>query len=78
MVKEFGNNTDDSSEMVLADVRIQAPQVLQAEILEIVAMIVAIPRKILRKIPRRIPRKTLMGLRLGVGCSPYGLDSWDC
>ena len=56
--------------VVLADVRMHAPRVLQAEILEIVAMIVAIPRKILRK----VPRKTLMGLRPGVGCSLYGLD----
>ena len=55
--------------VALVAVRVQAPRVLQVEILEIVVVTVAILRRILR---------TPMGRRPGVGCSPCGLDSWDC
>ena len=47
---------------------------IKTEMLEIVAVIVVIPRKILR----RIPRKRLMEQRPKVGCSRCGLDSLNC
>ena len=50
--------------VVLADVRAQAPQVLQAEMLEVMEVTV-----MMRKIPRRILRKKLMGLKPRMGCS---------
>ena len=54
--------------VVLADVRAQSPQMLQAEMLEVMAETVMMTRKILRK--------KLMELNR-VGCSPRGLDSLD-
>ena len=50
--------------MVLANVIAQAPQMLQAEILEVMAVTV-----IMRKIPMRILRKRLMRLKPGEGYS---------
>ena len=45
--------------VVLANVRAQAPQMLQAEMLEVMAVTVMM----MRKISRRILRKELMGLK---------------
>ena len=50
----------------LSDVRVQAFQMLQAEMLEVMVVTV----KMIRKIPRRIPRKRLMGLKPRLRCSP--------
>ena len=52
--------------VVLADVRMQTPQILQAEMLEIMAVTVVMTRRI----PMRILRKRLMGLKPRVRCSP--------
>ena len=46
--------------------RAQAPQMLQAEMLEVMAVTVMM----MRRIPRRILRKELTGLKPRVGFSP--------
>ena len=60
--------------VVLAYVRAQAPQMLQTEMLEVMAVTVMMMP---RKIPRRTLRKRLMGLRPRVDCISWGLDSLD-
>ena len=45
--------------VVLVDVRAQAPQMLQAEMLEVMAVII----KVIRRILRKILRKRLMRLK---------------
>ena len=79
MVKEFGNNAEDSSEGGLRRCEDAGPSSTPGRDTRdsSSAVIITIPRKILRKIPSKIPRKTLMGLRPRVGCSPCGLDGWD-
>ena len=49
MVKEFGNSTDDSSEGALVDMRVQALQMPQAEMLEVIAVMMVMRRRILKK-----------------------------
>ena len=51
--------------VVLADVRAQAPQMLQAEMLEVMVVIV-----MTRMVPRRILRERLKGLNPREGYSP--------
>ena len=60
MVKEFGNCTDDSSEGGLGRYESAAPQMLQAEMPEVIAVTMVM----LRRIPKRILRNRQMGLKL--------------
>ena len=66
MVKDLGIAQMILVRMALVDVRAQALQMLQAEMLKVMAVTVVMTRKILR----RILRKRLTKLKPRVGCSP--------
>ena len=59
MVKEFGNSTMILVRVALVDMRLQVPQMLQIEVLEMIVMMIVM----MRRIPRRILKKSQMGLK---------------
>ena len=74
MVKEFRNNIDDSSKGSLG----QCKDAGRSSTLGRDTGDSGCDSSDPEEDPGRISRKTLMRLRPRVGCSPCGLDSWDC